>query len=187
MAAISVRPFAPERASEWDALCATTHQATFLHTRRFLAYHGQRFSDRSLEILIDGELAGLLPAAADREDAATVVSHPGATYGGIAHDARLSGSAMIEALQACVDHYRAAGAHRLRYKAVPHIYHRVPAGDDLYALFRLGAQLVRRDLSCAIDLGFRPPLSSRRARGMVKARRQGVVCTDGFEDRKSVV
>ena len=40
----------------------------------------------------------------------------------------------------------------LIYKAVPHIYHTVPAEEDLYALFRCNARLIRRDASSTIRL-----------------------------------
>src|SRR5947209_19917840 len=51
-----------------------------------------------------------------------------------------------------LESYRAgAGVRSLIYKPVRHIYHRRPAEEDLYALFRNGAELVRRDISAAID------------------------------------
>jgi hypothetical protein len=57
---------------------------------------------------------------------------------------------------------RRAGVSRLVYKAIPHIYHRVPAEEDLYALNRLGARLVRRDVSCTIRMAERLPLAKGR-------------------------
>jgi hypothetical protein len=59
---------------------------------------------------------------------------------------------------------------RLVYKAVPHIYHRVAAEEDLYALVTLGAVLVRRDLSSAIDLHAEPRYSKGRRWGLKRAR-----------------
>jgi hypothetical protein len=153
---------------------------TFLHTRAFLGYHGDRFDDASVVLRDDGgRLLGVLPAAG--AGAGEVGSHPGATFGGIVHDGSLGGPAMIEALAAVADHYRSQGFERLRYAPVPHIYHRRPGGDDLYALFRLGAERVRCDLSCAVDLEDGPRLSSRRRRGLAKARRQGVEVAEGPE------
>ncbi len=59
--------------------------ATFLHTRRFLAYHQDRFKDVSLLLANDKGIVGLFPAALDPAEARTVVSHPGITYGGLLH------------------------------------------------------------------------------------------------------
>ncbi|TKW76084.1 MAG: GNAT family N-acetyltransferase, partial [Bradyrhizobium icense] len=49
------------------------------------------------------------------------------------------------------------------YKVVPQIYHEVPAEEDLYALFRHGARLIRRDVSATIDRRERLPFSKGRS------------------------
>ena len=167
-------------AGRWDELVRTCPAATFLHTRRFLAYHRDRFKDAS--VLVEDErrgIVGLMPAAVDPADARRVVSHPGATFGGLLHANALRGEGMIEALEAVGRHYAERGFHSLRYKAIPYIYQVSPAGDDLYALFRLGAVRYRCDLSCAIDLAARATPSERRRRGLKKALKAEVEVTDG--------
>ena len=77
---------------------------------------------------------------------------------------------MIEAFEVIGEHFMRAGYSRLQYKPLPYIYSCVPAQDDLYALFRLGAKRVRCDLSCSIDLAERRPLSERRRRGLKKSK-----------------
>lgn len=168
---LEVVPYTAAESDRWDSFCAMAVNATLLQTRRFLSYHGSRFADRSLLILDDGVLVGVLPAAESLQDASVVASHPGATFGGLVHQGRLRGTRMIEALQACAAHLRAQGCHTLLYKAVPHIYHLGPAQDDLYALFRLGARRSRCDLSSTIDLANRSPASDRRRRSLKKARK----------------
>jgi hypothetical protein len=165
---------------EHDDFVGRAPMGTLLHTRRFLSYHGDRFRDLSLALVDESErLLAIFPAAADPGDERCVVSHPGATYGGIVHDGRLRGGRMIEALETISGHYAGEGFDRLRYKAIPHIYHRVPAGDDLYALFRLGARLYRCDLSCSIPLGERRTPSDRRRRSLKKALKAGVEVSRG--------
>ncbi|MGZ8997991.1 MAG: GNAT family N-acetyltransferase [Allosphingosinicella sp.] len=88
---------------------------------------------------------------------------------------------MIEALESIRGHYRGQGLDTLRYKAVPYIYHRVPASDDLYALFRLGARRYRCDLSSAIDLAERRAPSERRLRSLKKALKSGLEIARGAE------
>lgn len=177
---MQVRRFAAEDSEMWDAFCEDAYQATFLHSRRFLSYHGDRFHDRSLIILDDqGQPAGLFPAALHPTDPACVVSHPGITFGGLIHAGALKGEKVVEALSAIADRYRAEGAERLLYKAVPFFYHRVPAQEDLYGLFRLGAARVRCDLSSTIDLARRLPVSKRRRRSFAKSRKSGVEVVEG--------
>lgn len=152
--------------SLWDALCETSINATFLHSRRFLGYHGSRFDDRSVLIYDKDEIVGLFPAAPDPADKARLISHPGITYGGVVHNGRLTGDRMQEALQTLCRHYGTLGFGSLRYKALPHIYMSVPAQDDLYGLFSLGAVRSRCDLACAIDLARRLAPNERRRRGL---------------------
>jgi hypothetical protein len=165
----------------WERLCAASPAASFLHRRAFLAYHGDRLLDRSL-VLRDGERwLGVLPAAEHPTLAGTVESHPGITYGGLVHTGSLRGERTIEALRQAALHYRDLGYRRLRYKPLPHIYHAAPAQDDLYALFRLGAQRVRCDLAACMDLAHPLPASERRRRGASKARKAGLVYASGAQ------
>jgi Acetyltransferase (GNAT) domain len=164
----------------WDELVGRASMATFLHTRRYLSYHRDRFKDCSLLIMDDRErLAGLFPAALDPQDETRVVSHPGITYGGVLHAGRLRGERMIDALEAVRSFYVEQGFGALRYKAVPYIYHQAPSSDDAYALFRLGARAYRSDLSCAIDLRNRQGVSERRRRGLKRALKHRVQVEDG--------
>lgn len=176
---ISVRPYVPNDADAWDAFCKDSFQATLLHTRRFLSYHGDRFTDRSLIIEDEGKWVGLFPAALSPGEATCVVSHPGITYGGMLHQGGLRGERMVTALEAIRRHYATQGCAKLMYKAVPTFYHQAPAQDDLYALFRLGAQRTRCDLSSTIDLLYRLPVSERRRRGLKKALKAKVEIVEG--------
>jgi hypothetical protein len=88
---------------------------------------------------------------------------------------------MLNAFSAITEYYRDQGFERLRYKAVPAIYHRGPTADDLYALFRLGAKRYRCDLSCAVDLDWRQAVSNRRKRALKKAIKCGVEVSEGLD------
>lgn len=177
--AITVRPYSEEDSLAWDNLCEKADQATFLHTRRFLSYHGNRFIDRSLLIEEDGRLLGLFPAAEHPKQIDHIVSHPGITYGGVLHAGALRGARMIDAMTAIARHFCELKYRYLVYKAVPTFYHRRPAQDDLYALFRLGALRTRCDLSSTIDLGNRGASSERRRRSLKKSLKFGVTIASG--------
>jgi len=178
---LQLHTYDPADAEAWDIFCGATHQATFLHSRLFLSYHGNRFQDCSLIFKEEGRLVGVLPAAQHPDDNRSVVSHPGITYGGILHQDGLRGERMVEAFSMMCRHYAECGHTKLIYKAIPFFYHRTPAQDDLSALFRLGAQRIRCDLSSTIDLQCRLPVSERRKRSLKKARRAGAVIREGSE------
>lgn len=183
---VRIRAMKEADAPAWDALVARSTAGTFLHTRRFLSYHGERFTDCSLMLEDErGGLAGVFPAALDPVDASIVVSHPGISYGGVLHAGELTGAFAVRACEAICAYYSEQGKRLLRYKAVPPIYHRMPAQDDVYALFRMNAVLYRRDLSTAIDLSARGSISERRRRGVKKAQQAGlqvVAALDALEE-----
>jgi hypothetical protein len=181
-ARLVAEPYTASVAAEWDALVERAPMGTFLHTRRFLSYHGGRFQDASVVVRRgDGRLLGVVPAAIDPAAEDTIVSHPGATFGGVVHAGSLAGGAMVGALEAVRRHYATAGYKTLLYKAVPWIYHRQPAEDDAYALARLGASCVRRDLSCCVDLGTQRRTSERRRRGRTRAEAAGITIVAGTD------
>jgi hypothetical protein len=177
---VQVVPYDATRAMEWDRFCAVTLQGTLLHTRKFLSYHGDRFADRSVMLTEEGRLIGLLPAALHPSDPSCVMSHPGATYGGIVHTGYLRGGRMLEALSAILRHYEALGAKTLVYKSVPVFYHRSPAQDDIHAIFRAGGRRTRCDLSSTICLAARLPVSERRRRSLRKAMQANTEVVDGI-------
>jgi hypothetical protein len=160
---------------------------TFLHSRRFRAHQKGRFSELSLAVCDDnGKVMGIFPAAVDPSDDHRVISHPGLTYGGILHAGHLRGPLMVEALTDICRYYGERGFRSLRYKTVPYIYDVSPAGDDLYALFRLGARRYRCDLLSTIDLRDPPARSERRRRSLNKALKAGVEVLEGAEFIPSV-
>lgn len=178
---MQVRPYGAADEEAWDRLCSRSHCASFLQTRAFLSYHGERFRDRSL-VLTDGQRwLGVLPAASHPTLAQVVESHPGITYGGFVHDGSLRGERAMAALRLAAAHYASLGYRTLRYKPLPHIYQRAPAQDDLYALFRLGARRARCDLACCLDLANPLPPSERRRRAAVRARKAGLRYVDGSD------
>jgi hypothetical protein len=169
-----VEPFRPgEDDAAWDELVRNSLNGTFLHSRRYLGYHGDRFVDLSRQMFsAKGALVGVFPAAEGPEG--VVVSHPGITYGGIVQGGEIRGEAMIEALRTLAAEYASAGFRTLRYKAVPVIYQRTPVQDDLYALFRLRGERVRCDLSATMLPDQAIPPASLRTRRLKKARAQGL-------------
>jgi Acetyltransferase (GNAT) domain len=180
---LMVRSYQPAHAEAWEDLVDRSCNGTFLHTRRFLSYHADRFLDQSV-VLEDrrGRVTGVFPAAASPDCPELVVSHPGLTYAGLVHDGSVSGASMIAALRDIADHYQRLGYSRLRYKAVPYIYHSAPADDDLYALFRLEGRCYRRDLSAAIDLSRRGHVRKDRVRSRKTAEAGGASTDESWDE-----
>ncbi|MBX9929530.1 MAG: GNAT family N-acetyltransferase [Gemmatimonadaceae bacterium] len=172
MSPLQLRRYTAADASAWNAHVARAKNGTFLHDRRFVEYHRDRFVDASLIVEEDGTIVALLPANVSGD---TLVSHAGLTYGGWVIDEAMSVERMVQLFELLSAFLREQGiAQRVRYKCVPTIYHRIPAEEEQYALFRIGARLVRRDVSSAIALGRSPALNGDRSRNVARAAKKGV-------------
>lgn len=178
--------YTDDMAEEWDKFCKGSYMSTMLHERNFLSYHGSKFSEQSIMIRKKNKLVGVFPAACGIDDDTIVVSHPGATYGGIIHQGELSGINMLHALELLTQFYSQKGFKSLIYKVIPNFYHSAPAQDDLYALFRLGGQRIRCDLSATIDLSYRLSVSKRRVRSLKKSISSGVKVSDNQQHIKGL-
>jgi len=185
-ARISVERYESSIRAVWDATVRSARARHFLFERDYMDYHSDRFVDASLLVLYDGRPIAVLPASRVGEDA---VSHGGLTFGGLLSSSRLTSERAIVALEAVSAALAAVGVRRLVYKPMPHLYHIVPAEEDLYALQAAGAHLVRRDVTAAVPPCDRVPYSNERRRA-VRAGREAelVLCeSDRVEEFMALV
>jgi hypothetical protein len=170
--AFEIFPFTPKAKAQWDAFVDTSRNGTFLHRREFMEYHADRFVDASLLVIDDsGHCVAIMPANRLQDK---VVSHGGLTYGGLIYSSRLKQTACLEVLENIVQHYRQQGVAHLTYKSIPTIFHRSAGQEDLYAIWRLGGQLTRRDVSTVVDLGSTYRFSKGRTWTVNKAMKAGI-------------
>lgn len=170
--------YRPDLAERWDAFVQASRNGALIFERGFMDYHADRFPDASV-VAFEGEdeadIVAVLPAS---RVAATGgeerVSHGGLTFGGWITDQRMGAAAMVRLFELLREKLRDDGVGRLRYKAAPTCFHRQPAEEDIYALFRLGADLIRCDLGSAIDLQRPLPWSKGKRSGLAKARKAGL-------------
>ncbi|MCK1493771.1 GNAT family N-acetyltransferase [Bradyrhizobium sp. 180] len=156
----------PQYRESWNALNAQAKNGHFFFDRNFMEYHSDRFHDASCLFLYEQTPIALLPANFSGD---TLYSHQGLTFGGLVLDQRATSVRVLSMWQLLLADLRDRGIKRLVYKPLPLIYHRSPAQEDLYALFRHDAKLVRRDVTTTIDYGAPGPQSKRRQRGVKKA------------------
>ena len=141
---VEVVKYSAEHKPLWDAFVRESKNGTFMLLRDYMEYHADRFTDHSLLFYHKGRLVALLPA---NEAGEKVQSHGGLSYAGLVTDKRMKAALMLEVVQAMKLYFQEQGFNSLLYKAIPHIYHQQPAEEDLYALFRHGAILYRRDVN----------------------------------------
>ncbi|MCT9823031.1 hypothetical protein ACVWZP_002353 [Pseudomonas sp. TE36184] len=166
--------YSPVDKSIWDSFIADSKTPLFLFKRDFMEYHADRFTDASLMIYEDDVLLAVLPASR-KDDILT--SHAGLTYGGLVLSQKVKADTVLSCLEAVADFSREAGVKKIIYKAIPFIFANQGAQEDLYALFRAGASLVRRDLSSVIYLKRRLKLSKGRKWLIARAKKNNLAMT----------
>lgn len=147
---IRVERYTADHKKEWDAFVHDAKNFSFLLMRDYMDYHSSRFADYSLMAYSKDRLVAVLPA---NRDADTVYSHQGLTYGGwIMSKLHFNVVDMLELMSVSLELMHNDGVKQLIYKPMPYIYHSYPAEEDLYALFRCGAQIEATNVSTVIDL-----------------------------------
>lgn len=135
-------------------------------------YHADRFIDHSLMIYVDERLYALLPA---NVSGVCFYSHQGLTYGGIILNEDASTPTTLLVFDAINDYLIGLGINRVVYKPIPHVYHRLPSEEDLYALYwKCNAKIIRRDIGTALEFNNHPRWSRIRRRGIKRAEDAGV-------------
>ena len=172
MTSFQIVRYTADKADEWNQFVVAAKNGTFLFDRRYMDYHADRFTDYSLMFYADGRLLAVLPAHAAGD---TLCSHRGLTYGGLLMSERLTIAETMTLFRELNDMLRAAGFCHVSYKAIPWIYHRLSAEEDLYALYHeCKARIVARDYSTNIFLGAGLRWERVRRRGIVRAERAGI-------------
>lgn len=156
---ISILKYSPELKNLWDEFVDRSKNGTFLFKRDYMDYHSDRFTDNSLLFYRKNSLYCILPA---NRTGSTINSHGGLTYGGIIMGDRCRAEGVLDVFSAMIDYLKDQGFSKIIYKPVPHIYHRIPSEEDLYALFRHDAYLSVRTISSTID--FKKPLPFNKGR-----------------------
>ena len=173
---MEIRMYESTDRAHWDAFVSVAKNATFLFYRNYMEYHSDRYLDHSLIVLDENEhIVALLPA---NKMADQLISHGGLTYGGFIMDHTMTASKMLEIFEAACKYIRSKYINRWVYKPVPHIYHTIPAEDDLYALYRQGAHVYRRDVLTIIDYRELTAYQERRRRSIRKAQKVGIKCRE---------
>lgn len=163
---LEIRQYALDDFQEWNELVARSKNGVFFFNRRFMEYHSDRYRDCSLVAFNNNKLVAALPANIQGDE---LVSHGGLTYGGWIIDKEMTVLGMQEIFFATRDFLKLNGISTLRYKAIPSIFHVIPAQEDLYCLHQMGAVLVRRDVSTVLAMGFDKDYSNQRKRNIKKA------------------
>ncbi len=168
--------YKPEMSKKWDAFVEESNNGTIFHTQRFLGYHPpKRFEHRHLVFEHRNCWMGVLPGATrNREGKRIYVSHPGASFGGIALSCKAGVEATSRMVELWIEWAKKNDFEGVEFTRVPLIYHDLPEEHQDFALIVRGAGFVKRELTAVLRIYpdsednfslFRPPArtSTRKA------------------------
>lgn len=168
---ITVAPYSLQYKSRWDNFVSKSKNGIFLFYRDYMEYHADRFNDHSLMFFNDKHLVAVMPANIKNH---CFYSHQGLTYGGIITNQEMKIKLMLDIFQKLIKYLKNLGVLTMIYKPVPYVYHQLPAEEDLYALFKHHAALIRRDVSSAIFQNNQIQLNKGRKSAIKKAAKNGI-------------
>lgn len=162
----------------WDEIVKKSKNGIFLFYRNYMDYHKERFKDHSLIISKKNKIIALFPA---NEKEGEIFSHGGLTFGSLIMNYDLKAVEVLEIFNLIKKYYKELGFSRIVYKAIPAIYHKYPAEEDLYALFRLNAQLIRRDISSVIKMNNRIRFSETKRQSVTKCNKNNITFSENSD------
>ncbi len=178
---ITVKKYSCSDIDEWNGFNRQSKNHLFMFDRNYMDYHRDRFIDCSLMFYSDDELVATFPAS---EKNGVLASHGGLTYGGFISSSKMKQHTMIECIEALVSYSKRNGFKQIIYKSIPHIYHEQPAEEDRYALFLIGAKLMKVEASTVVNLKVPMKMPKGRKAQISRARREGVIVQEltGYDD-----
>ncbi|MGB4413708.1 MAG: GNAT family N-acetyltransferase [Paludibacter sp.] len=173
-----IKRYSVEQKNAWDVFVENSINGTFLFKRDYMEYHSERFQDNSLMIYRKGMLYALLPA---NRAGNVLYSHQGLTYGGFILSSKTTVLEILDVFEHVNNFLKSEGVREVIYKAMPHIYQLMPAQEDLYALFRCGAELIGRNISSTIYQRNKIKFVESRKSGIRKAINNSLIVKESLD------
>lgn len=160
MKGFNIERYTYSHCHEWDDFVGSSKNGTFMLTRKFIGYHGDRFTDASLLVYKKEKLVAVFPANSSEQ---TIYSHQGLSYGGLVLPKQIKLSDALAAFAEILKYYDHNGFLNLIIKQMPALYHMQPSDEVQYALFVAQAELYRRDAAiCLLPSSFAPNENRKR-------------------------
>ena len=169
---INIKKYDLEAKQIWDSFVKNSKNGIFMFERDFMDYHSDRFQDNSLMFYDDNELIALLPCSIHDNE---LRSHGGLTYGGFITNKDMKQHHMNDCFETLKSYMKEHNIQKLIYKVIPHIYHTQPAEEDLYALYKNKATLLKIEPSTTIILKNPLKMPKGRKAQISRAKREGVI------------
>jgi len=139
---------------KWDEFVDRSKNGTIFHTRKFLNYHPpDKFNDRSLIFSNKNNWAAVFPAAITEDNGRKIFkSHPGASYGGLVFQDKVSLQTVINVVDDLLNYARDQGMDYIEMRLPPRVFQIHPTEELDYVLSYKGFDVTAIELSSAAPL-----------------------------------
>ncbi len=170
---IKITKYKKEYKDIWNKFIHNSKNGIFMFDRNFMDYHSDRFVDNSLMFYDEKDnLVALMPANIKNN---VLYSHQGLTYGGFIVDSNMKQRKMLECFESLKTYMQLNNISKLVYKTIPHIYHRLPSQEDLYALYINNAKLLKIEPSTTIMLSSPCKMPKGRKAQIARAKKSNII------------
>jgi hypothetical protein len=157
--------------SQWDDLITRSRNGTFLFYRDYMDYHKHIYTDCSFLLFKGNKVEAIIPGTIEGN---CYHSHIGLTFGGIISSVNIHTTEIIETFCRINEELKKLGVQIINYKPVPLVYHKIPAQEDIYALFINKADKIGCNISSAILQANKISFHESRKSGIRKCLNAGV-------------
>lgn len=169
---MKIKQYSTTDLNNWNEFVKNSKNGIFMFNRGFMDYHSDRFKDNSLMFMENGELIAVLPASLHGNE---LRSHGGLTYGGFITNEKMKQHKMLDCFDLLKQYMNENNITKLIYKCIPHIYHKQPSEEDLYALYKTGAKVLKIEPSTTLNLKLPLKMPKGRKAQISRAKREGVI------------
>lgn len=175
--------YSSDKKNQWDEFIKSSKNGLFMFYRDYMEYHSDRFIDNSLMFYENEKLISVFPASVSNK---VLLSHGGLTFGGFVTDSSMKQHHMNDLFESLLNYSKQNDIQEIIYKQIPHIYHKIPAEEDLYSLFCINASINKIEAATVIDLQNRPKIPKGRKAQITRAKREGVIFEESYEFEKFI-
>lgn len=169
---IEIFRYNSEVKEEWDNFIQNSKNGTFILLRGYIEYHSDKFVDHSLIFRKKGIIEAILPG---NVSACKYYSHQGLTYGGLITSNNITTRDVLEIFKITISYLKSIGIKEIIYKPGPYIYHNSPSQEDLYAMFKFGAEKTDSKISSVVYQSNKRKFTESRNGGIRKSIRNKTV------------
>ena len=166
-------PYTTEYKKLWNQQLSESPNSNFIFNREYMDYHSDRCTDRSMIVFENNTPVALFPANIDEKN--NLFSHKGLTFGGLIPLRIISTKSSLLIFKSLLSKLKELGIETVWYRPMPQPFRSFDFFEEEYALYKINAKLIRREMTSSIKLYEDLRWDSERKREVNVLKRKGEI------------